>query len=122
MISMGKIRGYVLVLLVAIWATLPAFAGLCPKEIPPCCRGMREMCCMSGNAPAVNLCCHMQMPEAAATQAAVVNVTDHAWHEVSIAVVARAPMLASMPSIHERVEVASSPPVLLPRSHSILRI
>ena len=119
---MGRTRGYILVLLVAIWATMPALASLCPREVPPCCRGMREMCCMNGSGSALKVCCHMQMPGPAASPAAVVNSTDYAWHEAPPATLAGAPAQALLSSMHEPAAIAASPPLLLSRSYSILRI
>jgi hypothetical protein len=119
---MGRRRGYILVLLVTLWATLPALASLCPRQIPPCCRGMREMCCMSSSAPVLNTCCHMQMPQAVVSPSAVVNSTDHAWHAVSFAVVAQAPAEEIVRVAVARVEFASSPPIVASHTTSILRI
>jgi len=119
---MGRARGYILVLLVAIWATMPALASLCPRQLPPCCRGMRNACCAGGNGSALELCCHLQMPKAAATPAAVVNTTDHAWHEVSLAVLANTPALESLSFTHEPIRTEASPPHRLSLASSILRI
>lgn len=119
---MGKSRGYILVLLVAIWATLPALASLCPKELPPCCRGMREMCCMSMNASAANLCCPMHMHKGAASPAAVVNSTDNAAHAVPLMMLSHLDVKPGTRNDSMLVEVASSPPISADRSSSILRI
>lgn len=122
MTFMGRKRGYILVLLVAIWATMPALASLCPREVPPCCRGMREMCCMHGSGSALKVCCQMHMPGPFASPAAVVNSTDHAWQEVAQATPAGAPALELPSSTREPAAIAASPPLLLSHSYSILRI
>lgn len=119
---MGRTRGYILVVLVAIWATMPGLASLCPREVPPCCRGMRETCCMHGSGSALKACCQMQMPGPAASPAAVVNSGDHARQEVAQAKPAGAPALELLSSTHEPAAIAASPPLLLSRSYSILRI
>lgn len=111
-----------LILLVTLWATLPALASLCPRQIPPCCRGMREMCCMSSSAPVLNTCCHMRMPQAVASPSAVVNSTDPAWHAVSFAAVVQAPAEEILQVAVAQVELAPSPPMFASHTISILRI
>lgn len=119
---MNTPRGSILVLLVAIWTTLPALAGICPKQIPPCCRGMREMCCMSSNTSAANLCCPLQMQEATASPAAIANVTDNATHAMSPTMVAFRPMQLVPPVVSTTAEMAPSPPIPAGRNLSVLRI
>lgn len=119
---MGRSRGYILVLLVAIWATLPALARMCPQQIPPCCRGMRAMCCMNRNSPMANLCCPMQMQDTVASPAAIANSTDHVEDAALTGMVAPGPVQSVPSVVSAPVEIATSPPRPESRSFSILRI
>lgn len=119
---MDKMRGYILVLLVALWATAPALASFFPEQLPSCCRNMREMCCMSTDSPVASSCCPMHLHESASVLAAVQIGIDHAeqWMPLAFAMPG---LIQQVPSVvFARPEIASSPPLPASRSFSILRI
>lgn len=119
---MAKARGFILVLLVAAWATLPAFAALCPQQMPPCCRAMQGMCCIRAGASGLDAVCCVRPSSAAVSPDAVVNTTERTWHSVTLAAMVDAPMPESLHTVHARATVAPSPPGLPSHTHSILRI
>lgn len=119
---MSKARGSILVFLLVLWATLPALASLCPWQLPPCCRNMQEMCCISGNAPTASLCCPMQMRNTAIARVAVVNSADNPAQSVPLMIVAQLPLAKEAHAVRTVAQIATSPPVSPDRDFSILRI